>query len=123
MSLDRSGVQRQDGGAFARLCQSFEDRAPSVFLGPAIEAIVDRRVGTVLARAVAPAASRLQHMDDAADDTPVVIPRRTRQVPRKMGLDTPPLLVVQPKQTRTHSLAPYSLLGTMNHVAVIRYRP
>jgi hypothetical protein len=66
MSLDRSGVQRQDDGVFAWLGQSFEDRAPSVFLGPAIEAIVDGRVGTVLVRTVAPARARLQHMDDAA---------------------------------------------------------
>ena len=123
MSLDRGGVQRQGDGAFTWLGQSFEDRLPPVFLGPAIEAIVDGRVRAVLARAVAPAASRLQHMDDATDDTPVVIPLRARQVLWKMRLNTPPLLVVQPKQTRTHSLAPYSLPGTMNHGAAIRYRP
>lgn len=123
MSLDRGRVQRQRDGIFARLRQGFEDRAPSAFLGPAIEAIVDRRVRAVLARAIAPPPARLQHMDDAADDTPIVVPLRTRQALWQMTLDARPLLVVQPKQTRTHSLAPYSQPGAMNHVAPIRYRP
>lgn len=123
MSLDRSGVQRQGDGIFAWLGQGLEDGAPSVFLGPAIEAIVDRRVRAVLMRTIAPARSRLQHMDDAADDASIVVPLRTRQTVRKMRLDPRPLPVVQPKQTRSHSLAPYSQPGAMNHVAAIRYRP
>jgi hypothetical protein len=123
MSLDRSGVQRQDDGIFAELGQSLKDRAPSVFLGPAIETIVDRRVGAVLVRTIAPACPRLQHMDDAADDASIVVPLRTWQAVRKMPLDPRPLPVIQPKQTRTHSLAPYSQPGAMNHVAAIRYRP
>ena len=104
MSLDRGRVQRQGDGVFARLGQGLEDRTPSAFLGPAVKSIVDRRVGAVLARAIAPAPSRLQHMDDAADDTPVVVPLWTRQTAWKMRLDPGPLPVVQPKQTSTHSL-------------------
>ena len=101
MSLDRSGVQRQDDGIFARLGQSLKDRPPSAFLGPTIETIVDGRVGAVLVRTIAPACARLQHMDDAADDASIVVPLRTRQAVRKMPFDPRPLPVIQPKQTRT----------------------
>jgi hypothetical protein len=38
--------------------------------------------------------------------------------------DTGPLPITQPKQTRTHSLAPESrTLRQENHVALFRYRP
>jgi hypothetical protein len=40
-----------------------------------------------------------------------------------MRFDTRPLLVVQPKQTRTHSLAPTILRQVENHGTTIRYRP
>ena len=123
MSLDRGRVERQGDGVFAWLGQGLEDRTPSAFLGPAVKPIVDRRVGAVLVRAIAPAPTRLQHMDDAADDPSVVVPLRTRQARWKMRFDASPLLVVQPKQTRTHSLAPLTLGGAENYIATIRYRP
>src|SRR5512139_1733393 len=111
MSLDRGGIERQRDRCFAELGQSLEDRLPSSSLGPAIEAIVDRRVRPVLIRTIAPTRARLQNMDDAADDTPVVGALRTRQPSWQMSLDTRPLPVVQPKQTRTHSHAPCLLEG------------
>jgi hypothetical protein len=41
-----------------------------------------------------------------------------------MRLDTRPLPVIQPKQTRAHSLAPESKRWRQgNHAAPIRYRP
>ena len=123
MSLDRGRVQRQGDGVSARLGQGLEDRAPSAFLGPAVKPIVDRRVGAVLARAIAPAPSRLQHVDDAADNAPIVVPLWTGQARWQMRFDPCPLLVVQPKQTRTHSLAPQTLRRAENHIATIRYRP
>ncbi len=123
MSLDRSGVEREHDGIFAELRQSFEDRTPSVTFGPAVEAIVDRRVGAVLRRAIAPAGPRLQHMNDAADDAPIVVARWTRQSGRLMRLDTRPVPVTQPKQTLTHSLAPALPRRQENHGTMIRYRP
>lgn len=123
MSLDRGGVERQCDGILAELRQSFEDRTPSATFGPAIEAIVDRRAGAVFGWAIAPATPRLQHMNDAADDAPIVVARRTRQARRQMPLDTQPLPVTQPKQTLTHSLAPNSLQRAENHRTMIRYRP
>ncbi len=47
MSFNRGRVERQYDAVFARLGQRFEDCAPSSSLGPAIEAIVDRRVRAV----------------------------------------------------------------------------
>ena len=46
-SCSATEVLEGDGGAFTWLCQSFENRPPSFFVGPAIEAIVDRRVPDV----------------------------------------------------------------------------
>ena len=124
MSFDRGRVERQHDGIFARLGQRFEDCAPSFALGPAIEAIVDRRVRTVFARTITPSRTRLQHVNDAADDAPIVVPIRPRQSRRQMRFDTSPLPVIQPKQTRAHSLAPESRTRRQeNHVALFRYRP
>jgi hypothetical protein len=106
MSFDRGRVEGQYKFIFARLGQGFKYGAPSSALGPTIEAIVDRRVRAVFARAIAPSRPRLQHVNDAADDAPIVIPLRPRQPRRKMGSDTRPLPVTQPKQTAPHSLAP-----------------
>ena len=108
MSFDRGRVERQRDGIFAGLGQRFKDGAPSPALGPAVEAIVDSRVRAVFTRAVAPSRTRLQHVNDPADNAAVVVPLRSRQSRRQMRLDTCPLPVVQPKQTRAHPLAPES---------------
>jgi hypothetical protein len=73
MSFDRSRVERQHDGIFARFGQCLKDCAPSFALGPAIEAIVDRRVGTVFAWIITPSRTRLQHVNDTADDAPIVV--------------------------------------------------
>ena len=111
MSFDRSRVERQHDGIFAWLGQCFKDCAPSSALGPAIEAIIDRRVRTVFARTITPSRTRLQHVNDAADDAPIGVPLRPRQSHRQMRFDTRPLPIIQPKQTLTHSLAPESTPG------------
>src|SRR5438067_96138 len=77
-------------------------------LGPAIEAIVDGRVRAVFTRTIAPSRTRLQHVNDAADDAPIVVPFRPRQSRRQMRFDTRPLSIIQPKQPLAHSLAPES---------------
>ena len=106
MSFDRGRVERQRDGIFAGLGQRFKDCAPSPALGPAVEAIVDGRARAVFTRAVAPSPTRLQHVNDAADDAPIVVALRPGEPRRQMRLDTCPLPVIQPKQTIAHSLAP-----------------
>lgn len=123
MSLDRGGVQGQRDGVFTRLRQGLKDRPPSAFLGPAVKPIVDRRVGAVLTRAIAPSTSRLQHMDDTADDPSVVVSPWTGQARRQMGLDAHPLLVAQPKQTRMQLSCLQVPVRAENHIVTIRYRP
>lgn len=71
-------------------------------------------------RAVAPP---MPHVNDAADDAPIVVPLRPRQPRRQMRFDARPLLVIQPKQTLTHFLVPNQPHGSKNHVLLIRYRP
>jgi len=124
VSFDRGRVERQRDGIFAGLGQRFKDGAPSPALGPAVEAIVDGRVRTVFTRAIAPSRPRLQHVNDPADDAAVVVPLRSPQSRRQMRLDTCPLPVIQPKQTRAHFLAPESKTRWQgNHVASFKYRP
>jgi hypothetical protein len=108
MSFDRGRVERQRDGILAKLGQRFKDCAPSSALGPTIEAIVDGRVRAVFTRTIAPSRTRLQHVNDAADDAPIVVPLRSRQPRRQMRFDPRPLPVIQPEQTLTHSLAPES---------------
>ena len=52
--------------------QVFPDAAPS----PTHKAVIDRGWRTVLGRAIAPATTAFQHMDNAADHTAIFRPRR-----------------------------------------------
>ena len=97
MSFDRRRVERQHDGIFAWLGQRLKDCAPSSALGPTVEAIVDGCVRAVFTRTIAPSCTRLQHVNNAADDAPVVVPIRPRQSRRQMWFDTRPLPVIQPK--------------------------
>ena len=106
MSLDGRAVQREDQSLVARLGQGFEDRAPSTASSPAIEAVVDRRIGSIVTRTITPAAARLQHMDDAADDTPIISALRPAQSAGKMRGNARPLPIAQPKQSSLHRRAP-----------------
>src|SRR5215470_10112520 len=106
MCLDRGGVDRQGYAVLAAIGQGFEDRSPTSAFGPAIEAIVNGCVGTVLRWAIAPAGAALQHMDDAADNPPIVISFGTGQVRRQMRCNACPLPVIEPKQPCAHQKPP-----------------
>lgn len=90
MSFDRSRVEREHDTVLARLSQRFEDCEPSPALGTAVEAIVDGLVRAVFTRTITPSRTRLQHVNDAADDAPVVVPIGPRQSRRQTRLDTSP---------------------------------
>ncbi len=123
MSFDRGGVERQCDGVFAWLGKGLEDHPPSSAPSPAIEAIVYSRVGTIVTRTNAPTRARLQHLNDATDNPPVVVARRPRQSRRQMRLNTRPLPIVQPKQPFAHSLAPPINPQAENHKELNKYRP
>ena len=104
--------------------QGFEDRPPAPAFGPAIEAIVDGRVGAILWRAIAPAGATLKHMNDAADAPPIVITFRSGQVSGQARRNACPLPVIQPKQPCAHRKPPVPNRSVReNQNALIRYRP
>src|ERR1700679_612448 len=79
---------------------------PNAPLGPTDKAIVDCRRWTVFRRTITPAAAALDHMKDATDDTPIIDPGFATNVFWQKRLDLAPLLVGQPKQTRSHQRLP-----------------
>src|SRR5512134_2204043 len=74
---DRGGVDGQGHAVLAAAGERFKDRLPMSALGPAIETIVDRRVRTILGRAIAPACAALKHVNDTADNASIVITGRS----------------------------------------------
>src|SRR6185312_5319879 len=71
--LDRGRVDGQRHAVLAATGERFKDRLPMFTLGPTIEPIVDRRVRTIVERAIAPACPALEHVNDAADNTSIVL--------------------------------------------------
>lgn len=104
VSLHVAGVDRRRQRKHAPGNKGIKDAAPQLSARPAIEAVVDRRGRTVFGRAVLPAAAGLQHMQDAADDAPIIDPARARLVPWKVRFDRRPRLVVQPEKPAHHRL-------------------
>jgi hypothetical protein len=70
---------------------------PDASLSPPREAIVDGRVWTVLRWAILPTAATSQHMQDAADDPPIIRSFLTPYVGRQVRFDPPPLIIVEPE--------------------------
>lgn len=120
MSFDRGGVDGQGHPVLATPGKRFKNRLPMPALGPAIEPIVDRRVRTVVRRAIAPPRTALKHMNNAADDASIVIARRPRLVRWKMRLYARPLPIVQPEH---QILSGRIVSAQQNQSPLIRYRP
>jgi hypothetical protein len=124
MRLDRGGVDGQSHAILAAAGERLKDRLPMPPLGPTIEPIVDRRVWTVVRRAIAPARAALKHVNDTADNASIVIARRASLVRWQIWFYPSPLLVVEPEQSFAHRSPPArinSLRG--NQRSLIRYRP
>jgi hypothetical protein len=82
--------------------QVFPDATPR----PAYEAVIDRRWGTIGFRAIAPAATALEHVHDPADHASVVCALNATHISRQMRLNPCPLLVAQPEQISAHQFFP-----------------
>ena len=106
MRFDRGGVDGQSHAVLAAAGERFKDCPPMPALGPAIEPIVDRRVRTIVGRAIAPARAALKHVNDTADNASIVIASRPGLVRWQMRLYLSPLLVVQPEQSFAHPSPP-----------------
>jgi hypothetical protein len=101
-----SGVDHLRVGRSAATGQFPEQILPKTPPRPAHEAIIDRRRRAILGRAIAPAATTLENMHDAADHPAIVDPLNTAYVVRQMWFDPPPLFVAQPKQILAHDPDP-----------------
>src|ERR1700686_2679587 len=75
---------------------------PDATSRPAYEAVIDRRRWTISFRAIAPAASTLEHVHDPADHAPVIYSLDAAHIRRQMWFNPCPLLVAQPKQPSAH---------------------
>lgn len=74
-----------------------EEMLPDTPFGPPGEAIVDGRVRTVLWWAILPTTATSQHMQDAADDPPIIRPFLAPDIGRQVRFDPLPLVVVEPE--------------------------
>ena len=114
MSLDRRGVDQHLRRRAAGRCQGMENIHPNAFGRPAHEAIVQRLLRTIDRRRVDPATAGLQHMDDPADDAPVIDPRFAASVGRKMRREPRELPLVQPELIAIHDGSPFGNLESQN---------
>src|SRR5215831_16446715 len=82
---------------------------PNSSCAPSVESIVDRLVRAVFRWAVNPPTSALEHMHDPAQNAPIILALRAALIGWQMWLNLRPLLIIEPKQVRSHWLAPDSL--------------
>jgi hypothetical protein len=77
----------------ARSCNLLEQTLPKPAPRPSVVAIVDRGGRTIFGRHIAPTTSRLENVQDAADDTTIIDARLTRLTPRQMWINRGPRFV------------------------------
>jgi len=104
MRLDMRRIDHLRRGRSATNGEFAEQPFPHTALGPAHEAIVNRRWRPVFRRTITPSAAALQHMQDAADHAPIIHPILAPHVRRQQRPDPLPLLVAQPEQVASHGL-------------------
>ena len=119
MRFDVRGVDHLCLSRAASARQFLKHPLPHSPFCPAHKAIVDRRWGTVLGRAIAPAASTLKYVQYATDHPPIIHPGLAAHVGRQQRRDLRPLFVGQPKQIAAHGLLP-NAQGQRIVVKVIR---
>jgi hypothetical protein len=71
---------------------------PEAAARPPVEPVVDGGARPILRRTVAPAAAGGEHVQDAGDDLPVVLPLWSRLIPGHERFDHRPLLIREPEQ-------------------------
>jgi hypothetical protein len=101
MCFDAGAVDEQAVGHPLGPRQRAENVFPDAPLGPAHETVVERLLRTVdMLRAIAPASTALQGMNDAGKHTAIINPLRTAQAGRQQRLDPRPLAIGKPKEIR-----------------------
>jgi len=99
MGLDVAAVD------LGRLCnpalfrQGREDPGPDPAPAPSVPAIVDRCRGAVFRRAIRPAPTALEHVNDPRNHPPIINPSCPGLVLRQLRLDRSPGLIAQPEKS------------------------
>ena len=83
MRLHRRTVDQDLRWRASCRCQNIEDILPNAFRRPSDEPIVEGLVRTIDIWCIDPAAAGLQHVHNAADDTPVIDPRLSSRIGRQ----------------------------------------
>src|SRR5947207_759979 len=102
----RRGVDQHLSRWAAGTSQRMEDVEPYPFGPPAYEAVVQRFARAVDERRIRPAATGLQHMDNAADDPAIIHSRFPASVGRQMPCKPRELTVIQPEMISIHCRSP-----------------
>ena len=104
MDLDVGAVDRHGPDHAGRTSQrvKVKDVGPDALAAPTIEAVVNRRVGAIVGRAIPPTCARAQHMHDPADDPAIIDPMRAAPAPRHQAFNPLPLRIAQPIELLPH---------------------
>ena len=102
MNLDVSAVDRHGPDHAGGACQRIKDIGQDALPAPTIEAVVDRRIGTIVGRAIPPTPALAQHVHDPADDPAIIDAMRTASATRHQRFNPPPLRFAQPIQLLPH---------------------
>jgi hypothetical protein len=84
MGLHSGGIDEDLLRRTADLGEGLKQGDPNAPLGPSDIAIVERLPRSIIGRRVDPTSPRFQHMNDAADDPPIIYARLTARVGRKI---------------------------------------
>lgn len=120
MRLGGGAVEKVDA---ARLGddEGLQEALPQPAARPTMEAIVDGGRRSVDRGTILPAATDPQDVDDAAQDTSIIDPPRTRSTARQQRLDDCPLPIAEPELACHHSSSTVHELESRNyqHVNVL----
>ena len=100
----------------AGLRECVEHVGPYALFRPPDEAVVERLARPVFGWRIDPAATRLQHVHDAADHATIIDARFTARIGRQMWFDLRKLRVRQPELIAIH---PRFLSEAVNHNALL----
>src|ERR1700691_2095822 len=109
-----------------RAGQRVKDVGPNALAAPTIEAVVNRRVGAVVGRAIPPPRTRTQHVHDPTDDPAIIDAMRAAPAAWHQRLNPRPLRVTQPIELLPHQglLDSEALNHNSSRVGIlIEYRP
>src|SRR5579863_1342257 len=126
MDFDVRAVDRHGPNHAGRAGQRVKDGSPDALAAPPIEAVVDRRVRSIVGRAIAPARTRTQHVHDPADDSSIVDTARATPATGHQRLNPLPFRIAQPIELLPHQGLPES--EALNHNSsrvgiLIEYKP